>query len=434
MFKKMLFLILLLPALGQCLKAYDPVDTVWRFHPEGSGLKYYAVSPNGKYVAVAQNNSNPSYNPKLYDAESGTFITELEGWNTEQYNGICFSPDSRYLAVSGFGNRVVVWDIDSNRIDRVFIYDSLSYITSNVLFSPTGDTIIFHNVSKSWEKTSYIVFKDFQTGENIKVLDYNYKYGVPINIYLSPDSKKLIVLPLGNFYYLKDIDSLENWKIISFNEYWITGVDFSSDGSKIVSCDSRGNVKIINSTDTSIIKSISFSPNNEDYSSCGTLIFARQDDYLILFVGNQIYPEIYGLYLFNPYDSTILRNYHIFGDDFQLSNDELYLYFSDSFYIYKIALDWIQSIFYKEDTDAEYIIRPNPVNGNGTLRLDKLNAERTGISLHDSEGRLIKKLYEGIPGADTLELDFNTSGLSKGAYYCTVSTGSSKKVIKVIVE
>ncbi len=75
--KKLIPAITLLLICFSKLYSYDPVDTVWTIDNFGTGVQYIAVSPDEKYVVTLHDYPNFDDYPKLYDAESGTFITEL---------------------------------------------------------------------------------------------------------------------------------------------------------------------------------------------------------------------------------------------------------------------------------------------------------------------------------------------------------------------
>jgi Tol biopolymer transport system component len=425
MFKKMLFLFaLLLPALTVNLfAALDPVDTVWSFRSE-NGIKSFTVSPDGRYVAVLTNGFNgKNFKPTIYDAESGTFTKELEGWVSMTYTGACFSPDSRYLAVCGLDDCVNIWDVDSNIIFKKIIYEPYANYTSNVSFSPTGDTIVFCS-------RSHVILMDFNTGE---LISDALKLGQPDKIVYSPRGDKILVLPPhSDKYYLIDLDSM-NWyktiKFVNIGEFdEIYGVSFSPDGTKIVSNHTDGLVYIINSDDTSLVNRISF---YWYLKNCGPVFFTNRENYLISRLTNN---DTSNILIFNYSDSTVYKRYNLDGDDLQISGDDLYLYLHFGPFLTKIMLDWTQGIFYNGGTGNEQTVKPNPISNKGILSLTALTSEPCEIDIYEPGGRHIRKLYSGMPDSDSMELEFDASGMTKGVYFCTIKSKSSNKTVKFIVE
>ncbi len=336
------------------------------------------------------------------------------------------------MAVSGSGNKVVVWDIETKSIYKEFIHDSFESTTSNVCFSPSGDTIIYSASKGTVLDTKYYIFiYNFNTGQLLKKLDYIYSEGYPEEIQYSPAGNKLAIIPSSkNHFFLMDIDSMDKWKKVEYEDYQTPWVEFSPDGSKIVVC-SGANVFILNTADTSLISHIDFS---NDWLGCSAIFTSQEGYLLILGVDDSDGDLDFSLYIYNYLDSVAIKSYYLLGGSFMLSNDGQYLYYEDDFYANKIRLDWTQGIFFKPQSDSKYLIRPNPLDGKGTLLLDNLNSEQYTITLFDSNGKLIGKLYEGIPGSDTIELEINPGLVTRGVYYCTINSKSGKKAIKLMVE
>jgi WD40 repeat protein len=425
MFKKMLFLLLVLFAGTSSLFAGDPVDTVWSVRIQ-EGVRYYKLSPDNRYIAVVPENTLSSPKKiKLLDPETGELIREIDGWEPYDYTDLDFSPDSRYLAIGGSGNRIVVWDLDSNRVEKELIYDSTAKDAFCGRFSPTGDTIVFISKGK-------IIFMDFHTNEVLQEFESPLDFkGYVIDAKYSPAGNKIAWrFWAHNYIFMYDI-LLGQWLKITKNKYNVNDINFSNDGSKLIFCDDTSSVYILNTADTSLAHYLNFS---EYWDVCKANIFSNNDSTLIISGWNWGMTEAFNILVINYYDSLILKNFDIWGTNFQVPGNNNFLFFSSTPYLTKIGLDWTQGIIFKDESGSKFTIKPNPLNGKGTLLLDNFNSEHSVISLYDTNGKLIRKLFDGVPGGNSFELEFDTSGISKGMYYCTVNTGSARKVIKLIVE
>ncbi len=425
MFKKLLYLLLLLTALPQIMYAdLDPVDTVWTI-TSYDGFDDFTISPDGRYVAAFTNGSVGNYHkPAIYDAESGTFTKFLDGWESISYYGACFSPDSRYLAVGGLNsNGLVVWDVDSNVIVRNLVFDVSASTTVYPSFSPTGDTVICS------VKNNLVLF-DFNTGE---VLNSMKLYKAPGKITYSPRGDKILIMPYyGDKYYLVNIDTNLRYKEIKFvkeGEYdEIYSLRFSPDGSKISSCHASGPARIINTDDTSLVKSIFF---ESVLNICENVIFTNQNDLVLISIASN---DTANVLLYDYQNIDVLKTYNIYGRNMNLSNDGQYLFYEAWGDIYKLQLDWTQGMFYRGGGGNEQTVRPNPLNNKGTLSLTGLASEPCEIEIFESGGRHIRKIFAGTPESDRMELEFDTSELPKGAYFCTIKSKSGSKAVKFIVE
>jgi hypothetical protein len=74
---------------------------------------------------------------------------------------------------------------------------------------------------------------------------------------------------------------------------------------------------------------------------------------------------------------------------------------------------------------------PNPFADNTKIRF-KSQGEKVYLVIHDSIGREISVLTNQYYTTGTHELDFDTSNLSTGVYYCTMISGNYKKVIPML--
>lgn len=158
--------------------------------------------------------------PKNKDAEIG---------HTDTVYGVAFSPDGR-LMVSGAGdNRIILWEVESGKLIRVFGDDShhhTSTVTS-VAFSPDGKTVL----SGSWDKNA--ILWNVETGEMIDTFEghSNWVY----NVAFSPDGKTALSASQDKTVILWDVASGEIMHRLEGHTEWVMSVAFSPDGKTALS-------------------------------------------------------------------------------------------------------------------------------------------------------------------------------------------------------
>jgi hypothetical protein len=67
---------------------------------------------------------------------------------------------------------------------------------------------------------------------------------------------------------------------------------------------------------------------------------------------------------------------------------------------------------------------PNPFNPGTTIRYDVIAKSVVRLNVYDLNGRLVRKLEEGVKDAGTYEAHFEGIGLSTGVYVCNVQVQS----------
>ena len=415
---KFSFLVFFVIICSSNLYSYNPVDTVWsRFESSSDFL----VSPDGSYIVVLESNNDPLY-PRLYSAESGTFIMELDSFSSPWYLGMAFSPDSRYLAISGYGNNVVIWDMENFSVIKEFTDDSMYNYTSNVCFSPTGDTIAFQSGYK-------LFLVDFETKSILRSVKKSFSTE---KMQFTPDGKKLVLKEeQKNYLIIIDIDSIfDVWKTIEVFDDWVIDFSISPDGSKIVACD-KDDLYIINTADQSILYHIDYANSGKGIAKC---LFPITNNYVLYYETS--YPsDTTVVYLFNYIDSTVLRAFNIpINDNWYLSNDDVYLYAYSYDALIKIQLDWTQSIFYGGNAGSEITVRPNPVCDKSAVNLTQIRPGFIQAYICDARGVKVRELFSGTAEADMISLPLNAEGLVPGIYFCIVETAGGIRAEKIVVD
>ena len=167
---------------------------------EQTWLSTIAYSPDGSSIAMVDGSG---FNIQVIDAKSGDFLYELDTDNVLDtgVGSIAFSPDGKFLAYNGRfqDNKVVLWDLESGE------YQVLDYESSNAHIAPTLSPIAF-----------------------------------------SPDGVHLALGTQGGEVYIwsvatgKEIATLQiagssGLELISARKKLVMGIDYSSDGSILVS-------------------------------------------------------------------------------------------------------------------------------------------------------------------------------------------------------
>lgn len=94
--------------------------------------------------------------------------------------------------------------------------------------------------------------------------------------------------------------------------------------------------------------------------------------------------------------------------------------------IINTSISSVSGAYKPDDLD----IYPNPMNGKGNMKF-KTEYGNTIISIYNSRGQEVKKLFEGQTINSTKEINFETNGLSSGSYHIRLQTGN-KQIVRPI--
>jgi len=216
-----------------------------------------AFSPNGSKIATLSRDKVV----KVWQTISGTRLYYLTGHNAPPYS-LAFSPDSTLLA-SVDKNEVLIWDMNTGALVSRIPYDS------GILYDdkhPRSSTISFPPINSTWLAVAAV--------ENIHIFNVSLgnwfgtigvTTGAKVNsVDFSPDGTLIAagIEKSGNYsipiYNLTAIDTtsttpadanpqhLLSWISPQPHTSGIYGIDFSPDGSKLVSCGKDRTVKLWN--------------------------------------------------------------------------------------------------------------------------------------------------------------------------------------------
>ena len=106
----------------------------------GSPCAAIAFSANGKLIATAEGDENRVTQPgevKVWSVADGKQLNSFSN-PKRAATGVAFSPDGRYLASTGFDERVIIYDLFKDK--AVSFFAGHSRPTNAVLFARGGCT------------------------------------------------------------------------------------------------------------------------------------------------------------------------------------------------------------------------------------------------------------------------------------------------------
>lgn len=128
------------------------------------GGKRLAISPDKSQIAVASLDGNTIH---IYSYETGqeqyALVKPTAPYHRPTFSILAFSPDSRYLAVSGREFTVWVWDIASGDLVSEFPFFGIAI---DITFSPDGSLLAISSASEDLEEHGVGIF-DVYTGATI---------------------------------------------------------------------------------------------------------------------------------------------------------------------------------------------------------------------------------------------------------------------------
>jgi hypothetical protein len=80
------------------------------------------------------------------------------------------------------------------------------------------------------------------------------------------------------------------------------------------------------------------------------------------------------------------------------------------------------------------LVNPNPASENATLTFTLSENVFTDIGLYNSQGKLVRKIFNGTHAVGTYTISFSVKGLCPGEYHCILTTPSGKTSRTLIVK
>jgi WD40 repeat protein len=186
----------------------------------------FALSPDGKGVAVAENGGVKLFDPQTGAERQTVFV---EGGVPL---ALAFSPDGSQLAGAGFDNNVALWDAGTGQKLRTLVAPTIQRVFS-VVFSPDGKVLAGAGNTPDRTKNQMIVLWDSATGRVIRVLS-GHAFAVHA-IAFSPDGRLLASGGLDNAVKLWDVVTGREVRTLAGHADWVEAVAFSPDGRTLAS-------------------------------------------------------------------------------------------------------------------------------------------------------------------------------------------------------
>lgn len=235
---------------GQKVRVWNVADRSVLYDLEGHRGAVYslAFSPDGQLLATG---GTADHEVRLWRAEDGTFLQRFSGHNG-WVTSLAFSPDGSMLATSGTDGNVMLWEIESGRLIRMF--DGPEGQTVHALsFSPDGKSIAIGGASQR------VVLREVETGLRTREL---LGHGAPIrSVAFSSDGKYLASAAEDKTVKIWDlVDKSAKPKTLEHHEDWVRCVVFSPDSRRIASCGYDGKVHLCNVLTGDIVETLELNP------------------------------------------------------------------------------------------------------------------------------------------------------------------------------
>ena len=305
--------------LGNLLNRMQEPTNLWKYFPAPNIWSGAAISLDERLLASCNGNKEIV----LFSIVSGEVVQKFKDNDLIELCNVAFSPDGNILASSS-NNSVNFWDLNTSQLIQQFPADG--YVM-DLAFSKDGSKLAYTSTSGNvylWDLISMQQMKSFSSGRDFAAVDFSpdsqqlaftgwslniwdienghlttltadkYSSYPPIKVVFSPDGNK--ILTSGAMLTLWDISSGNYQIIIDKVNNW--GIDFSSDGTTIVSGSDAG---LIEFWDVQSLQRINKSFSAHDFV-ISTVNFSKSGKYLVTGSANHV-----GVWLFQPYQPIILR-------------------------------------------------------------------------------------------------------------------------------
>ena len=221
---------------GKQVEIYSPVeDRVVRRFGEKTGLWAFAFSPNENLVAINEKMKDVV----LLDLTNGSEIKLATG---AAQQSIQFSPDGKSIATGAYGTKASLWSSETGELVRQFEVDQQEGGLTPV-FSPDGKTLVVGN------RNSTTHLFDVASGRLLHILDRRMSQGLSFD----PTGTTLAVAYVDGGLGLWDVATGKLKKSVKSAADELYSVNWSPDGSVLVTGGNHAQVTLWNSADLSVL-------------------------------------------------------------------------------------------------------------------------------------------------------------------------------------
>ena len=240
--------------------------------PLGDKTPYtLAFSPDGKHLAVGEG----AYTTSLWDIPTGSevhrFVNQEKsvlrrlfqrtGRDREMVRALAFSPDGKQLACGGNFDAIRIWNVKTGKLSQKLVIPTHLPLL-DAMGKPKADgrqqipnLPMFLQFSKDGKRLfaglasgNFVVF-NIASGTVDKTLLPGYlpktpEFDYPISVALNPDTSLLAV---GRTDHVIELIETQTWQSVAeLREHrdWIDSLDFSHDGTKLLSTSGDGTMRI----------------------------------------------------------------------------------------------------------------------------------------------------------------------------------------------
>ncbi len=255
---------------GRYVQVWDAVkrEVIRHIPYDGKEPHSLAFSPDGKWLAVGEN----SYMAKVWNISTGEklhqflnaeglsanrIIMKFKQWRRQHKNptkvrALAFTPDGRYLACASGDENIWIWNTQTGKLvhrlavpieQPLFNKGDTHPHTMFLQFSPDVKRL-FAGLAESrvdvWDVASGKLIKSVTTHYSSSTPDFVY----PIPLAFNPNATLMAVGIRDSTVEVIDTDTWQSVAELKGHGDYISSVDFSSDGTKLLTASGNGTMRV----------------------------------------------------------------------------------------------------------------------------------------------------------------------------------------------